>query len=142
MNLFKECIKNFTYFLTFFWSRYIIWIVPRVHFSVIWMAGGFAVLQIAPTKTILSPRPVVAPDIIGTCHLTLCAAPLLIVLSINQIISIVSSVVFSTAWVSISVLNHQNEDYKCKEYYKSSHFARLSSIELLYQSSRPVKHCG
>ena len=142
MKLFKECIKNLAYFLTFFWSRYIIRIVPRVHFSMVWMSGGFAVLQIAPIKTILPPRPVVAPDIIGACPLTLCAAPLFIVLSINQIISIVGSIVLSTAWVSIRGLNHQNEDYKCKKYNKSFHFARLSSIELLYQSSRPIKHRG
>ena len=128
MKLFKECIKNLTYFLTFFWSRYKIRIVPRVHFSM--EPTSIAVLQKAPTYP-LHPRPVVAPVIIGTCHLTLCAAPLFIVLSINQIISIVSSIVLSAAWVSIGVLNHQNEDYNCKENYKSSHFARLSSIELL-----------
>ena len=124
-------------------------VVPCINNSITWMIGGFAALQVAPTKTILMPGPVVAPWVISTCPLTLRAAPLYIIYSPIppiprriQIITIVSSVIVQTDWVSISRLNLQNEDYKCKEYYKSFHFARLSSIELLYQSNRPIKHCG
>ena len=56
-------------------------VVPYINCSINWMIGGFAALQVAPTKTILVPGPEVAPWVISTCPLTLRAAPLYIIYS-------------------------------------------------------------
>ena len=115
-----EMTVSLTYVCTMFWTRHIIHIVPGCHFSVMWMAGGFAGLQIAPTKTILPPRPVVAPWVISTCPLTLRAAPFYIIYSPIppiprwiQIIAIVSSIVVQTTNSGFVILKKTEIYKKC-----------------------------
>ena len=127
-----ELSVSLTYAGTMFWTRHIMPVVPSINCSIKWMAGGFAALQVAPTRTTLPPRPVVAPWVISTCPLTLRAAPFYIIYSPIppiprwiQIIAIVSSVVVQT---TISTLHQHDDDQERRENDKSFHFARFSSI--------------
>ena len=113
-----EMTVSLTYVCTMFWTRHIMPVVPCINNSITWMIGGFAALQVAPTKTILMPGPVVAPWVISTCPLTLRAAPLYIIYSPIppiprwiQIITIVSSIVVQTT-ISGFVILKKTEIYK------------------------------